>query len=283
MKEHLGVIAIAGILLAPPALFAEETDEGSEDAGRRQFEEIVVTAERRESTVQDTAIAITAFTGEFIEDFGLRNQEDLQNYLPATTIQPYDLSIRGVGRLFRALGGDPGVATYFDGAYSEDFGIASTEGGLFDIERIEFLRGPQGTLYGRNGVGGAVNFHSKKPTDEFEGELRANVGSFNTREMFGVVSGPIIEGVLNARLNGVKRTRDGFMDDVQPGNPDINDYGDENYSSPWSGCRWTISRYSCAATSAATGARCPERRAPGPSSSRSRPACATPSPAASAG
>ena len=231
MKKHVQALAAAGILLAPLSLFAQEAEEGSEgDTSRRQFEEIVVTAERRESTVQDTAISITAFTGDFIEDFGLRNQEDLQNYLPATTIQPYDLSIRGVGRLFRALGGDPGVATYFDGAYSEDFGIASTEGGLFDIERIEFLRGPQGTLYGRNGVGGAVNFHSKKPTDEFEGEIRANLGSFNTREVFGVVSGPIIEGVLNARANGIKRTRDGFMDDVQPGNPDINDYGDENYS-----------------------------------------------------
>ena len=137
---------LAGLSL--PVVAAEE----------RRIEEVVVTAERRESTVQDTAISITAFTGEFIEDFGLRNQEDLQNYIPATTIQPYDLSIRGVGRLFRALGGDPGVATYFDGAYSEDFGIASTEGGLFDIERIEVLRGPQGTLYGRNGVGGAVNF-----------------------------------------------------------------------------------------------------------------------------
>ena len=118
-------------------------------AESRQIEEVVVTAERRESTVQDTAIAITAFTGEFLEDFGIRNQEDLQNYTPATTIQPYDMSIRGVGRLFRALGGDPGIATYFDGAYSEDFGIASTEGGLFDIERIEVLRGPQGTLQPR--------------------------------------------------------------------------------------------------------------------------------------
>ena len=231
VKKHILAIAAAGMLLAPPSPVRRRGGtRAPRTPARRQFEEIVVTAERRESTVQDTAIAITAFTGEFIEDFGLRNQEDLQNYLPATTIQPYDLSIRGVGRLFRALGGDPGVATYYDGAYSEDFGIASTEGGLFDIERIEFLRGPQGTLYGRNGVGGAVNFHSKKPTDEFEGELRANVGSFNTRELFGVVSGPIIEGVLNARANGVKRTRDGFMNDVQPGNPDINDYGDENYS-----------------------------------------------------
>ena len=231
MMRPLFSTIIAGLLLAPVAVFAQDADEDGEGQRTgRQIEEVVVTAERRESTVQDTAISITAFTGEFIEDFGLRNQEDLQNYLPATTIQPYDLSIRGVGRLFRALGGDPGVATYFDGAYSEDFGIASTEGGLFDIERIEVLRGPQGTLYGRNGVGGAVNFHSKKPTDEFEGEIKAVYGSYDTKEIFGVISGPIIKDVLNARVTGVKRTRDGFINDVQPGNPDINDYGDENYT-----------------------------------------------------
>ena len=231
MLRPLFSTIIAGLLLAPVAAFAQEADEdGQGQRTGRQIEEVVVTAERRESTVQDTAISITAFTGEFIEDFGLRNQEDLQNYLPATTIQPYDLSIRGVGRLFRALGGDPGVATYFDGAYSEDFGIASTEGGLFDIERIEVLRGPQGTLYGRNGVGGAVNFHSKKPTDEFEGEVKGIYGSYDTKEIFGVISGPIIKDVLNARVTGVKRTRDGFINDVQPGNPDINNYGDENYT-----------------------------------------------------
>lgn len=230
MINRLLALACAFVLLPPVVALAAERRSG------RQIEEVVVTAERRESTVQDTAISITAFTGEFIEDFGLRNQEDLQNYLPATTIQPYDLSIRGVGRLFRALGGDPGVATYYDGAYSEDFGIASTEGGLFDIERIEVLRGPQGTLYGRNGVGGAVNFHSKKPTDEFEGEVKAIYGSYNTQEVFGMLSGPVIPGLLNARATGIKRTRDGFIDDVQPGNPDINDYGDENYSL---GLEWT--------------------------------------------
>ena len=196
----------------------------------RQIEEVVVTAERRESTVQDTAISITAFTGDFIEDFGLRNQEDLQNYLPATTIQPYDLSVRGVGRLYRALGGDPGIATYFDGAYSEDFGIASTEGGLFDIERIEVLRGPQGTRYARNGLGGAVNFHSKKPTDEFEGEIKTIYGSFDTKEVYGMFSGPLIDGVLNARVTGVKRTRDGFVEEHGPTQKDLNNYGDENYT-----------------------------------------------------
>ncbi|MEE2785156.1 MAG: TonB-dependent receptor [Pseudomonadota bacterium] len=221
-KLRVGTRLLVALMLIPAAtsLFAAEG---------RQIEEIVVTAERRESTVQDTAISITAFTGEFIEDFGLRNQEDLQNYIPATTIQPYDLSIRGVGRLYRALGGDPGIATYFDGAYSEDFGIASTEAGLFDLERIEVLRGPQGTLYGRNGLGGAVNFHSKKPTDEFEGEIKTIWGSYNTKEIFGVLSGPIVDGLLNARVTGVKRSREGFVEEFGTG-PDLNSYGDENYA-----------------------------------------------------
>ena len=230
MTRPLFSTIIAGLLLAPVAVFAQEADEDGEGQRTgRQIEEVVVTAERRESTVQDTAISITAFTGEFIEDFGLRNQEDLQNYLPATTIQPYDLSVRGVGRLYRALGGDPGVATYFDGAYSEDFGIASTEGGLFDLERIEVLRGPQGTLYGRNGLGGAVNFHSKKPSSEFEGEIKAIYGGYETKEVFGMLTGPIIKDVLNARATGVKRTRDGFVKEYGDG-PDLNSYGDENYT-----------------------------------------------------
>jgi len=194
----------------------------------RQIEEVVVTAERRESSVQDTAISITAFTGEFIEDFGLRNQEDLQAYIPATTVQPYDVAIRGVGRLFRALGGDPGVATYFDGAYSEDFGIASTEGGLYDLERIEVLRGPQGTLYGRNGVGGAINFITKKPSEEFEGEIRSVYGTDNTFEIYGVLSGPLTDKLLG-KFTGVKRTRDGLVDELG-GGPDQEDYGDENYA-----------------------------------------------------
>ena len=118
----------------------------------------------------------------------LRNQEDLQNFIPATTIQPYDISIRGIGRVFRALGGDPGVGTYQDGAYSEDFGIASTENALYDVARIEVLRGPQGTLYGRNSIGGAVNFISKKPTQDFSAEVRTLSGSLMARLKHMVLS-----------------------------------------------------------------------------------------------
>ncbi|MBT5152866.1 MAG: TonB-dependent receptor [Gammaproteobacteria bacterium] len=205
---------------------------GAED---RQLEEVIVTAERREASISDTSISITAFTAEAIEEFGIRNQEDLQAMVPAAVIEPYDMAIRGVGRNFRSLGGDPGIATYQNGVYSEDFGIASTEGGLFDVERIEFLRGPQGTLYGRNAIGGAVNFINKKPTDEFYGELRTLVGNFNLLEVYGVVSGPIIKDVLSARFVGMNRERDGYYKDLS-GNPDPGDYGDENYALS---LRWT--------------------------------------------
>lgn len=146
----------------------------------RQIEEVIVTAERQEASIQDTSISITAFTGDFIDDFGIRIQEDLQNFIPATTIQPYDATVRGVGRNFRALGGDPGVATYINGVYSEDL-LTATAATFWDVERIEVLRGPQGTLYGRNAVGGAVNILYKQPTDVYEAAFKTIQGSLNTQ------------------------------------------------------------------------------------------------------
>ena len=134
-----------------------------------------------------------------MEDFGIRNQSDLQNLIPATTIQPYDSSIRGVGRNFRNLGGDPGISTYMNGVYSEDL-YTATIGSFWDIDRIEILRGPQGTLYGRNAVGGAMNFLYKKPTDEPEFSLKTVIGNYRTRDAYGVVSGPLIDGVLNGSV-----------------------------------------------------------------------------------
>jgi iron complex outermembrane receptor protein len=222
-QRGLGMLVCALCFLSPAqhAIAAE--------GARRQIEEVIVTAERRESTVSDTSISITAFTGQMLEDFGIRNQEDLQNYIPAAVIEPYDMAVRGVGRNFRSLGGDPGIATYLNGVYSEDFGIASTEGGLFDIERIEVLRGPQGTLYGRNAIGGAVNFINKLPTEDFEGEARIVYGDYDLEEWYGVVSGPIVGDMLQGRITGVKRTRDGYVKDLGPG-PDVANYGDENYA-----------------------------------------------------
>lgn len=192
-------------------------------------EQIVITAERRASTVQDTSQSVTAFSSDFLKEYGLRTSEDLQHFLPATVIQPYDISIRGVGRLFRAAGGDPGVATYFNGAYTEDFGIIASEGSLYDLDRIEVLRGPQGTLYGRNGVGGAINFHSKLPSHEPSAELGGGVASYDGREIYGYATGPLVEDLLAWRVTATNRSRSGFLRDIS-NNGDINDYGDENYA-----------------------------------------------------
>lgn len=194
-------------------------------ADSRRIEEVVVTAERKESSVQDTSISITAFTSEMMDDFGIRNQSDLQNLVPATTIQPYDSAVRGVGRNFRNLGGDPGVATYMNGVYSEDL-YTATIGSFWDIERIEVLRGPQGTLYGRNAVGGAINFLYAKPSGEFEFKAKGIVGDYGTQDAYFMVNAPLVEDVLNARLVGSSREHDGWVDEMGPVGDDL-DSGDE--------------------------------------------------------
>ena len=198
------------------------------DAGSRQIEEVIVTAERQEASIQDTSISITALTGEFVDDFGIRNQEDFQNFIPATTIQPYDATVRGVGRNFRALGGDPGVATYINGVYSEDL-LTATAQTFWDVERIEVLRGPQGTLYGRNAVGGAINILYKQPTDYFEGSVRGIVGNFGTQEYYGAFSGPLIEDKLLGRVNFAYRDREGVIEEIGP-TEDLDGLGTENIS-----------------------------------------------------
>jgi iron complex outermembrane recepter protein len=217
---RIGGAALVCMLFANQALAEEK---------RRVIEEMVVTAEKRESTVSDTSISITAFGEDMLEDFGIQGADELVNFIPATTRDAYDIRIRGVGRNFRAVGGDPGVATYYNGVYSEDFGIAASENGLYDIERIEALRGPQGTLYGRNSIGGALNYITNKPTYEFEGEIRALGGSLGAQEYYGVLSGPIIDDKLAYRIVGVNRDRDGSQGGLA-GSEDINSIHDSNYS-----------------------------------------------------
>jgi outer membrane receptor protein involved in Fe transport len=207
------------------AIAATATPVFAESSGR-QLEEVIVTAERKEASVQDTSISITAFTTEMLDDFGIRNQEDLQNFVPATTIQPYDATVRGVGRNFRALGGDPGVATYMNGVYSEDL-LTATAATFWDVDRIEVLRGPQGTLYGRNAVGGAINILYKEPTDGFDYAFKGIVGNFGTAETYGMVNGTLIEDKLYGRFNFATRDRDGVIDEIGGGD-DLDGLGTEN-------------------------------------------------------
>lgn len=180
----------------------------------REIEEIVIYGERVESTVSDTSIAITAMSEDFLRDMGVQGPNEMVNFIPATTRTDWDIKIRGVGRNFRGLGGDPGVGTYYNGIYSPDFGIAATESGLYDIQRIEVLRGPQGTLYGRNSIGGVLNYVTNQPNhDEFEASMRTVLGQYSTNEYYGFVSGPITDTVAY-RLVGVKRNRKGAVEGI---------------------------------------------------------------------
>jgi len=207
----------------------------AQQSTERRIEEVVVSAERREASIQDTSISITALTAEDLENFGIRNQEDLQNFIPATTIQPYDSTVRGVGRNFRALGGDPGVATYTNGIYSEDL-ITATAATFWDVQRVEVLRGPQGTLYGRNAVGGAINILYTEPQFETDYAVKTIVGSYGTSDLYGTFNTPLIEDTLAMRVNMALRDRDGIVEEIGGPTPDIDGLGTENASVQF---KWT--------------------------------------------
>ncbi len=226
LLNKLVLVTTVGIALSVPISLNAETSG-------RQIEEVIVTAERQEASVQDTSISITAFTGEMLDDFGIRNQEDLQNFVPATTIQPYDATVRGVGRNFRALGGDPGVSTYMNGVYSEDL-LTATAATFWDVERVEVLRGPQGTLYGRNAIGGAINILYEEPAQEFDYSFKTIAGNFGTNEFYGMVNGSLIDDVLSGRFNFSYRDRDGVIDEIGPGS-DLDGLGTKNaaYQFKW--------------------------------------------------
>ena len=210
MRNIIKALGMAGSMLVAGLTLSFAGLALAED-GKRQIEEVVVTAEKVESTVSDTSISITAFSEEAIEDLGIQGADELVNYIPATTRDAFDIRIRGVGRNFRALGGDPGVATYYNGIYSPDFGIAASENGLYDLARVEVLRGPQGTLYGRNSIGGALNYVTNPADYDSEAEVRVQVGGYNTKEVYGVVNGTLIEDVLAGRITATKRDRDGHQ------------------------------------------------------------------------
>jgi iron complex outermembrane receptor protein len=142
------------------------------------LEEVIVTATKRETTLMDTGISISAFSSEKLQEFGIQNLDDLSANTP------------GLGIDSLALGIDPAVGTYMDGYYVRGVG-PYTVNNFFDVERIEVLRGPQGTLYGRNTAGGAINIISKKPQQEFEGEVNVELGN----EGYGV-----FQGMLNIPL-----------------------------------------------------------------------------------
>ena len=173
--------------------------EQAERSGQRTIEDIIVTAQRRDEALQDVPVAVTVFSSEDRDRLGIRTIQDFSNFTPGLTFSSSldRLSLRGIGRLTNTIGSDPGVAIYNDGFYTASNAEAS-KSPMF-VERVEFLRGPQGTLYGRNSIGGSVNVISKRPTDQLSAEWRGTLDNLSLISE-GYISGPIADG-LKARVS----------------------------------------------------------------------------------
>ncbi len=178
------------------------------------LEEIVVTAQKRAESVQDVPIAISAMSGNFIQNVGAQDVNDLGIYTPGletrvTQATQPRFSIRGIATTDFGIGADPAVAVYVDGVYSGRSGASLTA--FQDIERVEVLKGPQGTLFGKNAAAGAIHLISKKPSDEFESTLGMNVGNYNKQKFEAMVNVPISDD-LALRINVMDNSRDGYRE-----------------------------------------------------------------------
>src|SRR5450631_3887619 len=180
--------SMAALAAPAPAPAAATATSPSED---NSIAEIVVTAEKRSESLETVPVAISAFTSKTRDLVGIETIQDMTNFTPGLA---YSTSldrafIRGVGRETNNLSTNPGVATYADGVYNSSV-VAASGDSMFE-DRIEVLRGPQGTLYGRNAIAGTINSISKRPTPDWTAEVRLKLGNFQRRDLEGYVSGPI--------------------------------------------------------------------------------------------
>jgi len=183
------------------------------------LEEVIVTAQKRTESLQDVPLAITAISGQSMRERGIDGLEGLQFAIPNFNLGQQlgvaRISLRGVGLENLSAGAEGSIAFYSDGIfYSRP---AAALSGLYDIERVEVLRGPQGTLYGRNATGGAINVITAKPTEEFEGYANLSYGNYNAINFEGAVGGALIKDTLRARLSARTQDRDGYGTNIISG------------------------------------------------------------------
>ncbi|MGI9327833.1 MAG: TonB-dependent receptor, partial [Pseudomonadales bacterium] len=193
------------------------------------IEEIVVTAQKREQNIQDVGIAISAVSGEQMRALGFTNAQQVTAMAPGvSTIQPngeanYAIAIRGVANSDFTTNVESPVAVYMDEVYISQMSGAGFM--LFDMDRVEILRGPQGTLYGRNATGGLAHYVSRKPSDELNGYAQLTAGEWSQIKFEGAIGGGITDN-LAARLSISTNESDGYIKNRFTGK-DLNDANDQ--------------------------------------------------------
>lgn len=212
MHSSASFVALGAVLgMAAPAM---AQDDAAESVGN---DDIVVTAQFRDQRLQDVPIAITAMSGEMLESRGQTNLADISAQAPNVTLRQAGATfgpsvvayIRGVGQRDTTFALEPGVGIYVDDVY-----LPTMHGSLLnlvDLERVEILRGPQGTLAGQNSIGGAIKLYSKKPDGSGGGYLAATYGSYNRSEVRGAANFTLAENSLYARLSGAAVRKDGYI------------------------------------------------------------------------
>ena len=209
--------ALAAALIASPCLAADEAT----DEGQPVIEEIIVTAEKREESILDVPLTMTAFSGERIEELGMTKPADLEQMVPGLQFGDngeqagQGTVIRGIGtRLAGETHTDLAVATYVDGVYTlGTYGVAPN---FFDLERVEVARGPQGTLHGRNSIAGSISYYTRKPTDEWDALVQAEFTDQVTQRLNVAFGGPISEHFSFRIAAGVYQG-DGAQENIGPG------------------------------------------------------------------
>jgi len=213
-----GTACVLSILLAAPlAVAAAEPPEG----GGTTLGEVVVTAQKRSQDVQKIGVAVSTMSGKEMETLRIQQPLDLAYLSPslstmnATTDSTPLFLIRGVGLDDFNTNNSSGVGTYLDGVFASFPGFLTEA--MYDVDRVEILKGPQGTLYGKNTAGGAINIISRQPTDDFEGYVDADYSRWETLDLTAAVSGPLTDNIT-ARLAGtMTRQGEGYQTDIDTG------------------------------------------------------------------
>ena len=202
-------LALSAIALEPATSWSQEAAAAASD----KLGEVVVTAQKREQNLQDVGTSVTAFDANSLARLGLHDVTDIAGQVPGLQFNQYGATVtiynlRGVSQNDFSDHQEAPVAVYADDAYIASTGALA--GSLFDLERVEVLRGPQGTLFGRNATGGLIQYISRAPTDTASGFLELSGGNFGTYDSEGAISGPLTERV-SARLSFATADHDGYI------------------------------------------------------------------------
>jgi iron complex outermembrane recepter protein len=240
-RAMLGTICLTALTVSGEALAQDATvaqpvpaEDGAapadavtqDQAAQGSDQDIVVTARRRNEVLQDVPIAVTAYSGEQLERQGAVDITDVADTTPNVNLETsrgtnttLTAFIRGVGQQDPVAGFEQGVGLYIDDVY-----LNRPQGALldiYDVERIEILRGPQGTLYGRNTIGGAVKYVTRRLSEVPTAEIKANIGTYKQLDLIGKVSAPIND-VLRIGMGAARLTRDGFGENLTTGRENYN-------------------------------------------------------------